>query len=292
MQDFLMERTAIHVNVLCNLKCKLCSNYLPYYTQHNYAIEKLEQSMERYFRIVTYVRKLTIAGGEPLLYQELTRFLTYLQRYRDQIGTVEIITNGTIIPDNKLLDAAVSFEDQLYFLIDNYGTGLSTKVDTVDQILNIRGIHHVVRNNAENDPHCGGWVDYGNLTNRKLKTQTEIEALYAKCAHPQKLKFCFGMADGVMYPCTPYRRCKELGVIDDYNEYIDLFDDMLSIEEQRQKIRNIYNGRGLSACAYCNGLCEDSPRFTPAQQLTAEEQACIKAGARIYAEVQKMMNQE
>lgn len=289
MQDFIMERTAIHVNVLCNLRCKLCSNYLPYYPPHDYPIAKLEESANRYFRIVTYVKKLTIAGGEPLLYPELASFIKHLQKSEDQIGTIEVITNGTTIPNCEVLDAATYFKDKIYFLIDNYGTGLSAKVDMLDHLLGEKGIRHVVRDNAENNSHCGGWVNYGDLTRKKHNTLAEMEELYGKCAHPQKLKFCFGMADGVMYPCTPYRRCKELGLIDDYSEYIDLFDDTLSIEDQRQKIKNIYNGRSLSACAYCNGLCDDSPRFVPAQQLSAEEQACIRSGARIYAEVQRMM---
>ena len=48
---------------------------------------------------------------------------------------------------------------------------------------------------------------------------------------------------------------------------LDLFDDTLSLEEQRKKIRSVLKGKSLKACAYCNGLCDNSPRFIPAEQL-------------------------
>ena len=85
--------------------------------------------------------------------------------------------------------------------------------------------------------------------------------------------------------------CHEYGVTQgNSNEYINLLDDSLTVEEQRQKIKNIYARKSLSACAYCNGMCENSPRFTPAVQLTAEELRCVKDGARSYSEVCAMVS--
>ena len=92
-----------------------------------------------------------------------------------------------------------------------------------------------------------------------------------------------------MWPCPPARRRRQLGLSDDYSEYINFFDDSLSIEEQQEKIRLIYEKKSLSACAYCSGLCEDSERFIPGEQMTQEELSYIKAGARSYEEVLSMM---
>ena len=92
-----------------------------------------------------------------------------------------------------------------------------------------------------------------------------------------------------MYPCSACRRCKELGTVDNYDEYIDLFDDSLSVEQQREKIERIYALDSLKACAYCNGMTGDSPRFATAQQLDKEELKCISEGAEQYAEVQTML---
>ena len=159
--------------------------------------------------------------------------------------------------------------DSFQILIDNYGPQKSKNIAEIDDVLTKANISHTIRNYTEVDPHCGGWVDFGDLTIKKHLSQKQIEEVYAKCAYPQKLGFSFAIGpDGLMFPCGPSRRCKALGVAEDRKEYVDLFDDTLSLEEQRQKIRAVLDGKSLKACAYCNGLCEDSPRFIPAEQLS------------------------
>jgi hypothetical protein len=77
---------------------------------------------------------------------------------------------------------------------------------------------------------------------------------------------------GVLYPCTHLKRLIELNVLPSLpNEVIDLFDEKCTNEEVREKIAALYSVDVLSACAYCNGLCDDSVRYTPAEQLTAAE---------------------
>ena len=128
-------------------------------------------------------------------------------------------------------------------------------------------IPYNIRKNNSDIAYCDGWVDYGVSARKRLFTQQEIEKRYSKCAYPNKLHFCFNIVEGKMFPCAPARRCYQLEVVNNYDEYIDLFDNTISIEEQRAKIQSIYNGKSLEACAYCNGLCEDSERFVPAEQI-------------------------
>jgi len=285
MDSFAMKRASIHINKTCNLKCRLCAAFQPYHKPCTYPVEYLRESLKRYFKIVTFVEDFTIAGGEPLLHPNLSDIILCFQNYSRQFGRLQIITNGSIIPSSNVLGAISVFGNQFFILIDNYGEDCSVKTEELDHLLTNYNICHTVRNYTKEDPHCGGWVDFGDLTQKRHTNQGDIEMLFSKCAYPHALKFCFSILEGKMCPCPPYHRCRELGVIDDYNEYVDLFDDALTIEEQRTKIQNIYNKKSLSACAYCNGLCDDSPRFVPAQQLTTEELACIRAGARSYAEV-------
>lgn len=272
MNDFEMHYVAIMPSYICTLKCKLCIAGVPYYHDPKPTpVERVKEYIERYFRIVTRVKKFTISGGEPLLYKSMPEVLGFLYQYAPRIGMLEILTSGTVIPDESLLAAAKPFGDQFRFMIDNYGEQISKKIPELDEILNQAGIQHMIRNYTEDDPHCGGWVDFGDLHQRKRTTQEEIEALYSKCTYPQKLKFALTIHDGVMYPCPPVRKCSEWGIVSDYSEYIDLFDDTLTVEEQRRKIMAILNGKSLKACAYCNGMSDESPRFMPAEQLSQEE---------------------
>lgn len=286
MERLEMYQTGIALTMACDLKCRLCSGYSPYYQNPKYyTIDFLKEMMRRYFTVVPYVRKLMVTGGEPLLHTSLGELVEELRKYRDQVGTFGIITNGTIIPNEKLLEAVDGFGCHFHFLIDDYGQELSKKAEETGALLRARGIDYTVHHYAGEDPHCGGFVDFGDLRVKKASTQEEVLQRFAKCAFPRKFHFCFDLVGGVMFPCSPCRRCKELGIVDDYSEYIDLFDDALTPEEQRRKIAAIYRKDSLAACAYCNGMCEDSPRFPAAQQLNGEELAQARSGARFYADI-------
>ena len=285
MEPLEMYQTGIVLTMACDLKCKLCSNYSPYYHHPEYySLSFLKEMMRRYFAVGPHIRKLMVSGGEPLLHSGLGELVEELRIYREQIGTFGIITNGTVIPDEGLLRAADGFGCHFHFLIDNYGKDLSTKAEEIDRLLTARGIEHIMRNYTDTDPHCGGFIDFGDLSVKKAETEEETRQRFTKCAYPQKFHFSFDLIGGVMYPCGPCRRCKELGIVDNYSEYINLFDDTLTPEEQRQKIAAIYRKERLAACAYCNGMCDDSRRFRPAQQLSAEELSQVHAGARFYAD--------
>ena len=212
-----------------------------------------------------------------MLYPQLPELFDTIRTYWEQIGQLEIITNGTVIPSDRLLEQLGQWPGQIRFLIDDYGENLSWKVAQITAALDGADIPFIVRNNTETNPHCGGWVDHGDPKDKRRKTQEDLEAVFAKCAYPQKLGCCFSIKDGYMYPCPQVRLCKELGTADSDADYIDLFDDLLSINEQREKIRAIYAAKSFAACAYCNGTCDDSERFIPAEQLTEEEVRAIRA---------------
>lgn len=288
MERLEMHQTGIALTMACNLRCRLCNGYSPYYHHPEYySIDFLKEMMRRYFTVVTRVKKLMVTDGEPLLHPALPALVEELRKYRDRIGTFGIITNGTIVPNEELLAAVDGFGCHFHFLIDNYGPDRSKKAEEIRALLDSRGMDYTVHEYAGDSPHCGGFVDFGDLSVKKARTEAEARQRFAKCAYPQKFRFAFDLVGGAMYPCGPCRRCKELGIADDYSEYIDLFDDALTPEEQRQKIAGIYQKESLAACAYCDGMCEDSDRFPAAQQLSEEELAQIRAGARFYADIQK-----
>lgn len=291
MEQFVTERMSLLPIIACNLNCKGCVVDAPYRREErNLSLEQQKKVIEKYFTVVSYVKKFSLSGGECLLYRDLPELLNYLKNYIDQIGILEIVTNGTICPNGMLLEICQQFGDKITFLVDNYGKNISTRIDAIDAALNQAGIHHTIRNNTADNPHCGGWVEYGDPREMKKLLDSDAEVLFSKCASAQKMKFCFGTYKGIMYPCEQVRRCIQLGVTpDNPDEYVNLLDDTLSVEEMREKIRNIYQMKRLSACAYCKGLCEESERFPPAEQLTDEELKCVQKGARSYSEVCRMM---
>lgn len=276
MDKFTMKRVTLTVTTNCNLNCKLCCGYSPYLRfDKQPTLEDLLKYIDKFFSIVDYAEQFSITGGEPLLFKQLPDVIDALFKYSDRIGRLEIITNGTIVPSEELIGAVRKFGDTFYrFMIDDYGEKLSTKTTEIDAVLKRANLPYEIRNYTANDPHCGGWVDYGLA--KKVHTPEEAKELFDKCSVPQKLHYLFGISNGVFTPCSIIRYRLFLGQDVDKNDYIDFLDDTLSVEQQRQKISNIYNAKCLESCQYCNGMCDDSPRFAPAEQLTFDEIGKIK----------------
>lgn len=271
------KRVGINISLICNLKCKLCTTFSPYNTDTKFpAVDELNEYMDRLFRIADYAEHFSISGGEPLLYKQLPEFIENLLRYSEKIGRIEIVTNGTIIPNEQLLNVVKKFDGKFYrFLVDNYGKDLSTKIPEINNVLSKSGLPFIIRNNNAEDAYCGGWFDLGSLE-KKIHSPEESEEVFSKCAQVQKINLCFGITKGILSPCQPVYQRLYLGQKVDPNDYIDLMDDSLSIEEQRKKVENIYHTKCFETCSYCNGWCEGDQRFVPAIQLTDDEIRAIK----------------
>lgn len=280
-KQFVVERANLAVSMKCSLKCKLCGTYSPYLSNLKQpSFDDLLEYTRRYFNIVDFTEKFTISGGEPLLFKQLPEVINSLFKYKDKIGELEIVTNGTIVPNDEVLNSVRKFGSTFYrFLVDDYGSNLSTKTKEIDAVLKEADLPYVIRNYTSTDAHCGGWVDFGNA--EKIHTPEEAEILFRKCSNANKLHYCFYIFNGKVLPCTMMIHRLYLGQKINSGDYIDLMDDTLTIEQQRQKISNIYGSGCLESCQYCNGMCDDSPRYTPAEQLTPEEIRQIKESAQI-----------
>lgn len=265
-QTLHLSNTTLVVTFRCNLKCKLCAVSAPYYdVPPHYSLESLTDSVKRYFDVVDYVDKFTINGGEPLLHPQLPDIMDFVIKYIDRIGTLEIITNGAVAPNKRLL-SSLSSSDKIDILVDNYGPNLSPKVPQIIEAFNFEGVKHRVRKYYGDDAHLGGWVDLLDISKKNRSTE-ETEKIYMHCAYPGPFR-CFVIFGGKAYICGVYKRCESLGIIpDNPDEYVDFSNDLSPIEIKKRQIKDFYNRRYFSACEYCNGFCDDSKRYSPAEQL-------------------------
>lgn len=267
-------RISLDVTHRCNLKCKLCAAHVPYFKDvWHPTYEYLINTIDKMFELIPVMDRLVVAGGEPLLRNDLADVFNHLYRYKDNIKSrVEIITNGSILPSKELLEACSKFKrtegngQGIYFIVDNYGPELSPKLYEIGQVLTEYQIPHELRDYYK-DLHCDGWVDFGTFDVER--TPEEGKKMFQKCALPKQLNFCIKIFDGRIDPCSQSLYCMRLGLYDEPREYIRLFDET-PVEEKRKKLLGWYNMNELKACRYCNGMCEDSERFQPAEQLTVD----------------------
>lgn len=262
MKNIILPSTSIMVTEACTLKCKLCLAFVPYYEKHFHMnLEDAKVIFDRYFQIVDGVEKVSITGGEPLLNPELAPILELLYSYSDKIYKELIfITNGTIRFPDTILKIFVQNE-KTKVIVNNYSSVLSPYAEENYKTLCKMGINSILY--TENNRY--GWID---CRNHELKHETPeaCEKQAQGCAFFQGKKYVIDR--GKLYTCTraAYRIQENVIPYTD-DAFLDLLNNEVSIEIQRDKLNTLLNARSTISCAYCDGLTEKSVKYKAAEQL-------------------------
>ena len=94
------------VGTVCTLNCKYCADHIPYTKkEHRSFVPKEDVIADIYTlsNICEFITVVELIGGEPLLHPDLHDIIKSVQGIRN-IGIVNIVTNGTVMPDDTLLD--------------------------------------------------------------------------------------------------------------------------------------------------------------------------------------------
>ncbi len=259
-----LERFCFLVTLKCNLKCRLCAERSPYYEKpYHPEFYQLTEQIDAAFSLIDHVGKFDITGGEPFLRKDLPRIIRHIfDNHRHRVDTLRIVSNGTLMPPRGIVEAAAPWGGNFRAILDNYP--ISTKAATVAAMLGDAGIPVEIRDYSD-DFHCDGWVDYGDLSRKH--SEEEARRLFEKCMIP-KLGFFTCMVGGMIFPCAKARLLWEnlkAGVC------MGASDQLLTESGRRERLKVLLGDEVVLACRYCNGLCEDSRRFAPAEQMSAEE---------------------
>lgn len=262
-----LSHTGTMVTTACNLNCKLCCTFVHRLRDLgiSFSYDRLIETYDKYFALIKYVDKFSLGGGEPLLFLKLPELIEHIMNQRDKFGVLEVITNGTLIPSDELLNVLEKYRDKTEVLVDNYGE-ISCVAEKVGALLTERKIKNRVRKYHGEDCHCGGWVDLGDYSCKHPTEEEQIE-IFHKCAYFTRSTVIGVCAvDGLLYSCGRCYLMLREGIITEEKGFVNLFDETKSIEELRNELINLLEIPHPPACAFCNGMCKDSPRFMPAEQ--------------------------
>lgn len=255
-----IKRFCLPVTLRCNLRCRLCAEQAPYYkTPYHPSLAELTAQIDALFQTADGIGLFDLTGGEPLLRADLHLLIRYLRgQYGSRIEKLRLTTNGTLVPGGPLLESLRDWGERVYVIVDRYR--VSAKAREAARALEGAGIPFEVREYSDN-PHCDGWVDYGDLSQKH--GPEAARALFSRCMVP-KLDFFVCMVDGVLFPCARARLLYEQGIAADC---LEIARPGQTAEARREALRAFLGRTALDSCAYCNGLCPDSRRFPPAEQL-------------------------
>ena len=119
--ELFMSLCQIVLTERCSLKCKKCAHacYATDYQTEDMTLEQVANSANNFFKRVDYIHEFVLIGGEPLLYKDLSKAIEYIGgKYRRQMGTFSITTNGTIMPDMDIIKACRKYN--VLLRISNY----------------------------------------------------------------------------------------------------------------------------------------------------------------------------
>lgn len=253
--------TSIMITEACGLRCKLCLAYIPYYKEHKYTgVAEIKKILEKYFKIVNSVDKMSITGGEPLLHPDFCGVLSEVLKYSDKINKeIIIITNGTVKFTKEMIDLFTR-EKKIKVIVNNYGD-LSTYSKEDYEMLLERNINSILY--TEDNRY--GWIDCRDHS-LKHKNIEDRERQASHCAFFNGKKYV--IKRGQLHTCTRSAyRIQEKIIPYAEDDYIDLLDDSIKIEECKEKLIKLLNAKSTTSCAYCDGLTEQSVKYKAAEQL-------------------------
>ena len=260
------------VTTRCTLRCKMCLCAIPYQpVKRDTPKEELFAHFARAFPLYDKIGRVELIGGEPMLHPDLPEIVLELLKYRDKFGKIRITTNGTILPSPALIDAVHRAQEAglaFDFLVDDYGP-LSRRLPEIRALLEKEHIDCRVDRYTGDSQRGNGWLCYGDFTLREGESEEELREKFSRCLCP-KLQF-HDTHNGVIYSCVYAMTGVLLGKFslrDD--EFVNLMDDSLS-DEEKKRILETFLARPTTACRYCDGFREDSPRFPAAEQLPGGE---------------------
>lgn len=259
------RRLAIIVTLKCTLNCKLCCNCVTMYDNPPLIDkESIFHDLKAVFGIYDRIEWLQFVGGELFLHPEMGEILSESFKYTDQFDRIILMTNGTLVPDDSVLEVMAAHKDKIEVQISDYGP-LSFSIKELVAELEKRNIPHVVKCFYGDMQHYGGWVDSGDFESRNYSPQA-LEAVFTQC-------WQIGMQNlhaynGQLHNCIRSLFATDLGKITPGEEdYIDLRDETLSLDAKRE-IASKFNTKPLAACMVCNGFdSKNSIRYPAAEQI-------------------------
>jgi organic radical activating enzyme len=242
----------------CTFNCRKCATLMPYFKEpYEYSPEDILNDLDLLFQRVDYVASYYLVGGEPFLNKQLAEIISIImEKYKDKIGAMQIISNGTIVPDENTLSTLKQYSVQVrlsdYTDKINYAEKFKQVVDTLKAYDILYTIHNFEQ-----------WMDLG-FPDGQVDLGTDKEYLNQ---HMRACSTgCHALNDGKIFYCGTLFYAEKSNLFQLVkDDYIDLVGNINSNEQlklEKKKIKDYFMGetpaKFLTLCRFCRGFGTDN----------------------------------
>ncbi len=263
------EDELLHLDLVitecCSLNCRDCSNLMQYYDHPcNLSSDEVINDLRRITGSLK-IGELNILGGEPFVNQKvLSAVLAFLTEEKaDRVDSINIITNGTIVPGEECINAMKN-NPKTHVTLSNYGT-LSSHQGELIEVLSCNGIGYSLIDEAFY------WLDFG----RPVEYAESLEFKKRQYRNCYNRKHCNTLYRGGFYVCPRQAHAIRLGLIpDNKDEYVNLYNPAYRDRDdlRRAVIDVVRSKQYITACNYCiNGKYIHVPRGVQEKRLHSSD---------------------
>lgn len=179
----------VWVGKSCTMKCKYCCHLIPYIKAEFFPVNDLILDCEKIL-LISNIGYFSIVGGEPFTNKDLYKLLDYIAE-KKEIKNGKIVTNGTVIPDERTTRSLIALNNKLEIHVDRYPSR-TDRTDDFCRYLKKHKIPFCVTDSSE-----WRWKDLG-LPGLKEQTAAITRKRFRNCWN----KKCFTLAHG-FFSCCP-----------------------------------------------------------------------------------------
>lgn len=253
-----LARTDISLTERCNLRCKKCNMFMPYYKDpKDRPLDAVREDIDLYFKHVSYVYSIKLLGGEPFLYPHLIDVVAYMgEKYPNQLRNVEIFTNGILTPTEEQLELFLKYPF-LSVLLSDYSAVIPYE-QHLNRFVSLLDEYHIRYQRYAVD----AWQDFGFPDNNNVSMdENSLVAHCDSCGAPFR-----GLYDGKFYFCHLHTSAVRAHIFaDNPNDYFDLRKAVS--KKELLEFDHGYSEMGYDTfCSVCRG-CQSTLRIPVAEQI-------------------------
>jgi len=261
-----------HTN--CNLNCKHCFIQTYRGVRKTINFDLLKKNIQNFFNKIDYTYTFIGGIGDGFAYRDLGDMIDFLnQNYKDRYEKIDIVTNGTIIPNEKLLNALKT--PKVHVIVDDYRENVELARKNFQKVISL-----LEQNKIFFDILKRSYFDKAGLLVKDKNTLDSEENLilqHDNCICHAKGFPYFGYKDGknYIYSCCFSTINSYLNLIEEMpNDYIDLVASPTDILEF---ILGYSDNGYLNTCKYCVGIFEGemTEKIPVAIQMDSKEEKVI-----------------